>query len=119
MKFGPENPCNDCRVKLPISGIVRAPCCWSIWLGLTSKEFSELNFADSPNVKLLGTGSSSISPEISIEVAIEGACPNLNEKTGQCLVQDEKPLICRTVAPKTFHICAKAAGGRFHKFLEE
>ena len=86
---------------------------------MTQKEYSELNFADSPNVRFLGYGTDPRNPDISLEVAIDGACPNLDEKTGQCLVQEEKPLTCRSLAPKTFHLCAKAPGGRFHKFLEE
>jgi Fe-S-cluster containining protein len=119
MRFGPENPCYDCKIQAPISGIVRAPCCWHMWLGLTPKEYTELNFADSPNVRVIGHGADSLNPDISIEVAIDGACPNLNIKTGECSVQDEKPLTCKSLAPKKFHLCVKASGGRFRKWLKE
>jgi len=83
-------------------------------------EFNQ-HFIDSPNVN------PPFAPQISLasddpsstRVTIYGACPMLDQSTGQCLIQEDKPLVCRSTQPKEFAACAKAPGGRWNTFLEK
>jgi len=120
MRWGAENPCFGCKVKLASGERRRSPCCWKILLALRPTEREDF-FIDAsganpplaPQICLADDDSSST------YVAIDGPCPRLNRSTGKCLIQSTKPLECRLAPPGEFFACAQMPNGRWNQFLEE
>ena len=118
-EWGSNNPCFNCKVRLPREER-RAPCCWNIRMEVSPDEF-EQHFKDKPNVNPPNAPRISLATDnpSSIYVLIAGPCPNLNTSTGECLIEADKPYICRTVQPGEFKACAQAPEGRDREFLEK
>lgn len=105
MKMGPENPCFGCAVKFP-DGVVRAPCCWDLDELTVSYAKYQAYFADKPNVKIVKYIQHRWMGE-EVVISMAGPCVNLNEQTGVCLIETDKPLACIDLYPHIDPLCVR------------
>lgn len=109
-----ESPCFDCV------GVNDNPsaCCWDLTLYISHSDTTNIQrfrdrgvpeypaYFDKPDRRIL-TGS---------RFSIQGACPLLDQHTGECEVQsDNKPVNCRRVVPFFHGDCRDKRAGRRHR----
>lgn len=103
-----ENPCTGCNSKKTKR---KAPCCWENELEVTGNQYAT-HFSGQEGVIFLSSRYDEWSGQDIVTLRNNGACPKLDQETGLCSIQDDKPESCTYMQALVHPLCCKAPDGR-------
>lgn len=102
-----DNPCFGCQSSVSER---RAPCCHDNMLRLSVSEYNA-HFKGKPNVIFIQYSDDQWMGE-GVIIQNTGSCMNLDQQSGLCNIENNKPLSCRDMEPEEHPLCRKTPGGR-------